>query len=48
MIEEEPDLEICEDESIEKTLANPQHPIYKVILALCALLTVLWSQNGSI
>jgi hypothetical protein len=36
------------DESIEKTLANPNHPIYKVMLALCALLTVLWTQNGSI
>ena len=47
MDEEIDDLEFCEDESIERTLANPQHPIYKVILALCALLTVLWSQNGS-
>ena len=37
----------CE-ETIEKTLADPNHPIYKVMLALCALLTVLWSQNGSI
>ena len=36
-----------DDEPIEKTLANPNHPIYKVMLALCALLTVLWSQNGS-
>jgi len=35
------------DESIEKTLANPNHPIYKVMLALTALLTVLWTQNGS-
>lgn len=47
MEEENEDLEYCEDESIEKTLANPNHPIYKVILALTALLTVLWSQNGS-
>ena len=44
--------EYCEgsgkDETIEKTLADPNHPIYKVMLALCALLTVLWTQNGSI
>jgi len=36
------------NQEIEKTLANPNLPIYKVILALCALLTVLWTQNGSI
>lgn len=40
--------EYCEEETIEKTLADPNHPIYKVMLALCALLTVLWTQNGSI
>ena len=36
------------DESIEKTLADPNHPIYKVMLALCALLTLLWTQNNAI
>ena len=40
-------IEFDEEASIEKTLANPNHPSYKVILALCALLTVLWTQNGS-
>ncbi len=44
---DEEDFEDC-DESIERTLADPNHPIYKVMLALCALLTVLWTQNGSI
>jgi len=47
MEEEFEELEYNEDESIEKTLANPNHPIYKVMLALTALLTLLWTQNGS-
>jgi len=42
------EYEYNSDDDIEKTLANPNHPIYKVMLALCALLTVLWTQNGSI
>jgi len=45
-MEDEESWEDC-NESIERTLANPNHPIYKVMLALTALLTVLWSQNGS-
>ena len=36
------------EDPIEKSLTNPNHPIYKVILALTALLTVLWTQNGTI
>ena len=47
MTEEEEQEWYDESASVEKTLANPNHPIYKVILALCALLTVLWTQNGS-
>ncbi len=45
-MDDEESWEDC-DESIERTLANPNHPIYKVMLALTALLTVLWTQNGS-
>jgi len=36
------------DEDIERTLASPDHPIYKVMLGLVALLTIIWTQNGSI
>ena len=36
------------DDDIERTLADPNHPIYKVMLGLVALLTIIWSQNGSI
>ena len=33
------------DDDIERTLADPNHPIYKVLLALCAVLTLMWSEN---
>jgi hypothetical protein len=33
------------DDDIERTLADPNHPIYKVLLALCAVLTVMWTEN---
>lgn len=46
--EQDPRVEFECDESVEKTLANPNHPIYKIMLALCGLLTILWTQNGSI
>lgn len=36
------------DDDLSKTLGDPSHPIYKVILALCALLTVMWTQNGTL
>jgi len=36
------------DDDIERTLADPNHPIYKVMLGLVALLTIIWTQNGSI
>lgn len=36
------------DDDIERTLADPNHPIYKICLGLVALLTIIWSQNGSI
>jgi len=36
------------DDDIERTLASPDHPIYKVMLGLVALLTIIWTQNGSI
>jgi hypothetical protein len=34
------------DDDVERTLADPSHPIYKIMLALCALLTVMWTQNA--
>jgi len=33
------------DDDIERTLADPNHPIYKVLLALCAVLTLMWTEN---
>jgi len=39
------DPQECEDDSIEKTLANPNHPIWKAILGIVALLTVIYGQQ---
>jgi hypothetical protein len=36
------------DDDIERTLADPNHPIYKVMLGLVALLTVIWTQDVGI
>jgi len=36
------------DDDIERTLADPNHPIYKVMLGLVALLTIIWSQDVGI
>jgi hypothetical protein len=36
------------DDDIERTLADPNHPIYKVMLGLVALLTVIWTQDVQI
>ena len=36
------------DDDIERTLAEPNHPIYKVMLGLVALLTVIWTQDVGI
>ena len=36
------------DDDIERTLANPNHPIYKVMLGLVALLTIIWTQDVQI
>lgn len=36
------------DDDIEKTLADPNHPIYKVMLGLVALLTIIWTQDVQI
>lgn len=47
LCEDQTALGSTQDQSVEKTLANPNHPIYKVMLGLVALLTVMWTQNGS-
>jgi hypothetical protein len=36
------------DDDIERTLADPNHPIYKVMLGLVALLTIIWTQDVGI
>jgi len=36
------------DDDIERTLADPNHPIYKVMLGLVALLTIIWTQDVAI
>ncbi len=36
------------DDDIERTLADPNHPIYKVMLGLVALLTIIWTQDVQI
>ena len=36
------------DDDIERTLADPNHPIYKVRLGLVALLTIIWTQDVQI
>ena len=36
------------DDDIERTLADPNHPIYKVMLGLVGLLTVIWTQDVGI
>ena len=33
------------DDDIERTLAAPNHPIYKVMMGLVALLTIIWTQD---
>jgi len=35
------------NDDVEKTLADPKHPIYKICLGLIALLSALW-MNGSV
>lgn len=41
---------MIDDDELEvaRTLADPGHPIYKVMLALVALLSVLWTQDVQI
>ena len=44
------EVTLMDDEELEvaRTLADPGHPIYKVMLGLVALLTVLWTQEVQI
>jgi len=36
------------DDEISRTLSDPNHPIYKVMLGLVALLTIIWTQDVQI
>jgi len=52
-IDEDPGSEICEDPGSQNVdpavlLSDPKHPIWKAILSLIGILTVLWTQQGSI
>ncbi len=33
------------NDDVEKTLADPKHPIWKVMLGLVAVLSALWMNN---
>jgi hypothetical protein len=34
------------DDSVEKTLADPKHPIWKVMLGLVAVLSAIWINSN--